>query len=185
MLATALGVHLTTAFVYQVLPPYLVSRGLPRASLATAMTLGQWPEIVALAVLPRLTLRFGVKATMAAGLAAYVVRFGSLAFDPPLWVAVAGITLHGVGYACFSVAAQVSIDAEAPPALRASTQALFAVVTSGLGVLLGSLLAGDVARAFPEGLATAFVVPAVIDLVLLAYFCVGYPRRPAAAGPWT
>ena len=102
-LATAFGVGLTTPFVYQVMPPYLESRGLPRAWISTVMTLGQYPEIATLAALPWLFRRLRYKGTLALGIAAYVVRYASLALDPPLWVAIAGIPLHGVGIACFNV----------------------------------------------------------------------------------
>ena len=71
-LLTALGVHLTTPFVYQVLPTYLESRGLPRAWISTALTLGQWPEIAMLALLPWLLRRFGPRVTLALGIGAWV-----------------------------------------------------------------------------------------------------------------
>ena len=105
-LLTALGVHLTTPFIYQVLPTYLESRGLSRAWIPTALTLGQWPEIAMLAVLPWLFRRVGPRATLALGIVAWALRFGSLAADPPLWVAVAGIPLQGIGMACFTIAGQ-------------------------------------------------------------------------------
>ena len=53
-----------------------------RAWVSTAMTLGQWPEIVALAALPWLIRRLGYGPTLVLGIAAYVVRFGSLAAEP-------------------------------------------------------------------------------------------------------
>src|SRR5205807_7932081 len=102
-LFVAVGVHLTMPFVYQVIPPYLETRGLSRAWIASVLTLAQWPEIGMLAVLPWLFERLGSKGTLALGIGAWVVRFGSLAFDPPLWIAIAGLPLPGVGIACFTV----------------------------------------------------------------------------------
>ncbi len=76
------------------------------------MTLGQTTEVALLFALPGVIRRLGMKATMALGIAAWFVRFLSLAMGPPLWVAVAGMLLHGVGIACLTVGAQVFLDAE-------------------------------------------------------------------------
>ncbi len=142
-LITALGVHITTPFIYQVLPTYLEAKGMSRAWIPSALTLGQWPEIAVLTALPGMFRRWGSKGTLAIGISAWAVRFGTLAWNPPLWVAVAGIPLHGVGTACFTVAGQVYIDGHAPHDRRASAQALYLVTTAGIGAFLGSLLAGN------------------------------------------
>ena len=67
--------------VYQVIPGYLEWRGLPRAWISTTMTLGQMTEIAMLAVLSLAVRRFGVKGTMTLGIAAWFLRFLSLAFS--------------------------------------------------------------------------------------------------------
>ena len=176
-LLTAFGVSLTTPFVFQVMPTYLESRGLPRAWISTSLTLGQWPEIAMLAALPWLFQRLGAKGTLVIGIGAWVVRYGSLALDPPLWLAVAGIPLHGLGIACFTVAGQLYTDGRADPERRASAQALYMVVTAGLGSLFGSLLAGRVVGHFAGDYSRVFLVPCVIDAALLVYFCAGFRSR--------
>jgi MFS family permease len=176
-LFVAFGVSLTTPFVYQVIPSYLESRGLPRPWTATAMTLGQVPEVGFLALMPWLLRRFGYRGTLGLGIAAWVLRYGSLALDPPLWVSLAGIPLHGVGIACFAVGGQVFLDSQAPADRRASAQALNVVITSGIGCLLGSLLAGEVAAGAQGSAAGAFLVPCLINLGLLLYFVQGF--RPS------
>jgi len=180
-LGTAFGVCLTTPFIYQVMPPYLESRGLPRAWISTVMTLGQYPEIAALAAFPWMFRRLRYKGTLALGIAAYVVRYASLALDPPLWVAIAGIPLHGVGIACFNIGGQVYFDGQAPTHRRASAQALLVVLTSGIGSLLGSLLAGELLSHFPGDYPLVFRIPALIDLALLAGFWVGFRHHTAEA----
>ena len=173
-LFTAFGVHLTTPFVYQVIPTYLEGKGMSRAWITSAMTLGQWPEVIMLAVLPWLFLRVGSKGTLLIGIMAWVVRYGTLAAEPPLWLAVAGIPLHGVGVACFTVAGQIYMDSQSPREGRASAQALYMVVTSGVGSFLGSLLAGDLMGRFGGDYGLVFLVPCVIDAALLIYFCAGF-----------
>jgi MFS family permease len=183
-LGTAFGVCLTTPFVYQVMPTYLESRGLPRAWVSSAMTLGQWPEIATLAALPWLFRRLDYKWTLALGIGAWAVRFGSLALDPPLVVALAGLPLHGVGIACFTVGGQVFMDGQAPGHRRAGAQALLVVLTSGIGTWLGSLLAGEVVDRFAGDYVKVFFIPCVIDLALLIYFCAGF-RPVATNADWT
>lgn len=185
-LVVAFGMSLTTPFVYQVMPRYLGSIGMDRAWVASAMSLGQWPEIAALAVLPWLLRRVGYRATLALGVGAYAIRFGSLALDPPLWLATAGIPLHGIGVACFSIGGQVFVDSRAPAARRASAQSINTMVTSGLGSMLGSLLAGEVVALFPGRFGPVFGVPCAINaallLLLLWRFRPPASYRPAAIG---
>jgi MFS family permease len=166
-LVLTFGVSLTTPFVYQVMPNYLRTIGMDRAWVSTAMTLGQWPEIAMLVTLPWLIRRFGYPVTLGIGLAAYALRFTTLAFDPPLWLATAGIPLHGIGVACFTVGGQMFVDARASSDRRASSQAVNTVVTGGLGSLVGSLLAGEVVGLFPGQYGPVFLVPGAIDLGLV------------------
>jgi MFS family permease len=182
--ATAFGVALTIPFAYQVIPPYLESRGLPRAWISTVLTLGQFPEIATLAVLPWLFRRLGYTGTLALGIAANALRYAALTPDPPLWVAIAGIPLHGVSIACFNVAGQVFLDGQAPTHRRASAQALLMVLTTGVGSLLGSLMAGEITRQFPQDYPVVFLVPFLINLAALAALCAAFrPERGHAVDP--
>jgi MFS family permease len=178
-LITSFGVYVTMPMVFQVMPGYLEMRGLPRAWVPTAMTLGQASEIAMLAALPWLLRRFGIKATLALGVLAWFARFLSLAPAPPLPLAVAGTLLHGIGIACFTVAGQVFMDGRAPGELRATAQALLLVGTSGLGALLGSLLAGEIARQTRPDDVLVFLFPCMIVGALLLYFLRGF-RAPAS-----
>ncbi len=180
-LLAAFGVSLTTPFVYQVMPNYLRAIGMDRAWVGTAMTLGQWPEIAALAALPWLIGRYGYRATLGLGIAAYLVRYGMLALDPSVWLATAGIPLHGIGVACFTIGGQMFVDGRAPADRRASAQSLNTVVTGGLGSLLGSLLAGEVVAAFPGRFGMIFLVPCAINASLLAFLLLMF--RPTIAAP--
>jgi MFS family permease len=173
-LFVAFGVSLTTPFVFQVIPGYLESRGMPRPWTATAMTMGQMSEVGFLALLPWMFLRLGYRGTLGLGIAAWMIRYGSLALDPPLWVSLAGMPLHGVGIACFTVGGQVFLNAEAPDDRRASAQALNVVVTSGIGSLLGSLLAGEVVDGSGGNATLVFLVPCLINMGLLVYFVQGF-----------
>jgi MFS family permease len=182
-LVTSFGVYLTVPLVFQVMPGYLEWRGLPRAWISTTMTLGQMTEIAMLAILPWLLRRFGAKKTMVLGIAAWFARFFSLALEPPLWLAVAGTLLHGVGIACFTVGGQLFIDSRCGDHLRASAQALLLVCTSGLGALVGNVMAGEIAGRTSPGDVLVFLIPCVIDGALLLYFLRGF-RAPVSSVAW-
>jgi len=173
-LVASFGVYLTAPLVFQVMPGYLEARGLPRAWTASVLTLGQMSEIAVLAFLPWSLNRFGMKGTLALGISAWFARFLSLSLDPPLWMAVAGTLLHGLGIGCFTVGGQLYIDGRCGGHLRASAQALLMVCTSGFGALLGNVLAGEIAgRASPTDV-LVFLIPCVIDGAVLLYFWRGF-----------
>jgi len=77
---------------------------------------------------------------------------------------MAGIPLQGVGVACFIVGSKVFFDA----------QALLVVLTSGIGSLLGSLLAGEVLSHHPGDYPLVFLIPCLINLGLLVSFWGGF-----------
>lgn len=172
----AFGVTLTVPYSYQVIPGDLAARGLPRHWIAPALTLGQIPEILGLFLLPGILARVGYVQTMTVGIVAWLLRFGVLVPDPPLWVAIGAIPLHGIGIACFSIAGQMYLDRQAPPDRRAETQGLNVVVTTGVASLLGNLLAGELASRFPPGQGTLFVPPSVVVLACLIAWAVLAPR---------
>ena len=183
-LTVSFGVSLTTPFIYQVMPNYLRSAGMDRAWVSTAMSLGQWPEIAILAVLPWLIRRFGYRPTLGLGIAAYAIRFGTLALQPPLWLATASIPLHGIGVACFTVGGQMFVDGRASSDRRASAQSINTMISGGLGSLLGSLLAGEVVGMFPGRFGPVFLVPFLINAALiLLLFWKFRPEPSARMGP--
>lgn len=170
LLVTAFAVSLTTPFVYQVVPPYLTTLSLPRSRVAMAMSLGQVLEVSMLTVLPWCLRRLGQRATLTLGIAAWAAYYAVLSTHPPLWVALLGIPLNGVAIALFHIAGPMYLDGQAPPNQRASVQCLYVMVTSGVGNLLGSLLAGELVGCFGRVGASVFLVPCLVNLGLLLFF---------------
>ena len=59
------------------------------------------------------------------------------------------------------------------------------VLTTGIGSLLGSLLAGEMSRRFPGDYPLVFLIPCLINLGLLVAFCAGFHPDPAhGASAW-
>ena len=149
------------------------------------MTLSQLPEIAVLALIPWVLGRIGYKGTLALGILAWAARYAMLTASPPLWVVVASLVLHGAATALFQIAGLVYMDSRAPRHRRAGAQALLMVVTSGMGSLLGSLLAGEVVGRSGGDYGLVFLVPSVIDAVLFLVFCAMFRSatdRPEAVG---
>ncbi len=172
-LLVSMGFYLCNPFIYQLIPPYLESEGMAKPRIPTAMSLGQIPEIAGLFLLPFLFRRLGEVGTLRLGLFAWFARFGILALGPPLWLAVATIPLQGVGVACFMVGGQVYVDRRAPAHLRASAQTLLFFLSSGIASLCGGVVAGEIASRSGDEWAIVFVIPCVVNLLLLLYFRAG------------
>jgi nucleoside transporter len=171
--------------------PYLHTLGvevdlgrLGKWSPEVVMTLAQWCEIGCMAATPFLLKRLGLKRLMLLGLAGWVVRNGLLyAGNVGLVVAIA-LPLHGWSYAFYSMIGAHFVDREAPPHLRAGTQALATFFASGPAVILGNLLAGRVVEAHRAAGVTdwtaVWLVPFVGYAVVFVVFATLFrePPRP-------
>lgn len=131
--------NIPLAAFYPITPSHLRDLGLVHTS--AWMTLGQITEIIAMVCLGRLMTNWRLKWIFSAGLAFGVIRFGLCALNTELAV-LAGITLHGFSYALVFITAQVYLDERVDSAWRGRAQALMALMTSGVGNMLGYLGTG-------------------------------------------
>ncbi|MCB9889692.1 MAG: MFS transporter [Planctomycetes bacterium] len=123
------------------------------------MSFGQWVEVVFMLLMPMMFLRFGVKWMLAAGVLAWVLRYGLFSFGAGEtagssvgWMIVLGILLHGICYDFFFVTGQIYVDKVAPPTIRGQAQGFLVLMTLGLGSFVGSHATGTlVARYTPSG----------------------------------
>lgn len=109
------------------------------------MTLAQITEIGAMLLVGSVMLRFRVKAVLLWSLGLSVVRFGMSAYAGASGLIgwhIGGIMLHGMCYTFYFITAQVFLDRRVDPGLRGQAQGLLALVTSGLGPLLGAMICG-------------------------------------------
>lgn len=120
---------------------------------AGLMTLGQMSEILFLSAMPVISRRLGRKALLLVGTAAYAARMAVFAYVGELAgalglsevvVAACGVALHGPVFAFWIFLAFLIVDEETTGAVRASAQSLFNLVIVGVGVIVGSKLAGAV-----------------------------------------
>ncbi|MHB1036878.1 MAG: MFS transporter [Pirellulales bacterium] len=118
-----------------------------RPAPTALQTLGQISELFFMAAMPFFMMRFGIKDVFLLGMLAWAARFlcfASLSFP----LVLIGLLLHGACYAFCFVAPFIYVDQKAPRDLRASAQSFIAFVTFGLGMLVGTQLAGLTAGAY-------------------------------------
>ena len=124
---------------YPYTPPHLQQLGFQHPS--GWMSLGQTTELLAMFSLAGLFLRWRLKWIFVAGLTFGVLRFAFCALNTPVWL-VLGILLHGCSYTLVYVTSQIYLDERIDTAWRARAQALFTLMTSGFGNLIGYLGTG-------------------------------------------
>jgi MFS family permease len=169
----SLGVCITIPFSTQVAPLLLEYLGVPRPWISPTLTLGQSMEIMSLALLPMLLLRFGIRGTMLVGLGAWALFLGILMIGGPLWLVASSLCLNGLCICCFIVAGQVFVNSRAGTDVRASAQALLTFI-NGLGMLLGNVLVGWVREQAGGAFSPTFGVAAAIVVALTLVFLIGF-----------
>ena len=140
------------------------------------MSLGQVSEVLFMLLLPLAYGRFGVKNILIVGLLAWIVRFVFFGYGDPassLWMLYAAILLHGVCYDFFFVSGMIYTDQKAGEKIKSQAQALISLATYGLGMFIGSVVAGKVKDTYTNAEVTnwlnVWLVPAGIAAVSLVF----------------
>jgi nucleoside transporter len=139
----SLLVSIPLAFYYAFTNLFLNEAGM--TSVAATMSLGQASEVLFMVLMPLFFVRLGVKWMLLAGMLAWVARYAFFAlgdWDTSAWMLYAGILLHGICYDFFFVTGQIYVDRKADKSIRASAQGFIALLTYGVGLAIGSVLAG-------------------------------------------
>jgi len=145
-------------FYYVLTAPFLQYLGIASAKLPMVMTVAQAAEIIAMAfLLPILLPKIGVRRALAIGVIAWPLRYAIFAIGQPVWLVVASLALHGLGYTFFFVVGQVYVNSAASSDIRASAQSLLTLITLGLGNFLGAYFAGWVQDHFTAAVAVGAV----------------------------
>ncbi|WP_454882918.1 MFS transporter [Sphingomonas oryzagri] len=154
-------------------------------------TAGQIFESLILISLPFLLGRLGIKRVLVIGMGAWAVRFllfgfgyqGTTAIMP---MVLLGIIIHGVCYDFLIVSGQIYVDRKFDAEARSRAQSFFNLITQGIGIVIGSNIAGMVygANIGADGShdwRAIWIVPAVIAFVAMLLFALTFREKIAEA----
>ena len=148
-------------------------------NIENKMSLGQVSEVLFMLLLTVAYRSLGVKKILIIGLIAWIIRFLCLGYgtaDQSAWMLYLAILLHGVCFDFFFVTGYMYADEKAGEKIKSQAQGLISLATYGLGMFIGSIVAGKVkdhyttsASAFPDW-TQIWLVPAGIAVVVLLLF---------------
>jgi nucleoside transporter len=170
------------AFYYSFVNPYLNESGIAQA--AGKMSLGQASELALVLLLPWLSLRVSLKRILFIGFAAWGLRY-ALLINGSEWMMYVAILLHGVCYSFTALAAQIYVDSITPPSLKSTVQGFITFLTMGIGILIGSWIAGAVVamHTLPDGARNwpaIWLIPAALGLSVAVVFLLFFKEREEA-----
>ena len=162
-------------FYYILTSQFMEHIGFARESVPGIMTIAQIAEILVMAVLlPKLLPKLGARKLLAMGVIAWPVRYAIFALLPIRWLVAASLTLHGFCYVFFFVVGFIYVDGVAPKDIRASAQALMAIIVLGAGRFFGSRFAGLIQQHFTRQEHTdwraVFLVPCLLTVACAIAF---------------
>jgi nucleoside transporter len=183
----SIAICIPLAFYYGFTNPFLNEVGMKAA--AGVQSLGQVSELLFMLAIPLFFSKLGVKKMLAIGMAAWVLRYVFFAYGDGLgnyWMLIAGIVLHGVCYDFFFVTGQIYTDNLAGERFKSSAQGFITLATYGVGMLIGTLLSGDIFDKYALAGGThdwhmIWLIPAGIAAVVLALFLLLFRERNTVA----
>ncbi|HEX8326334.1 MAG TPA: nucleoside permease [Hymenobacter sp.] len=175
------------SFYYGFTNPFLNEVGMKSA--AGVQSLGQVSEVLFMLLIPVFFVRLGVKKMLAIGMLAWVVRYLFFAYgdgNSAYWMLIAGIVMHGICYDFFFVTGQIYTDNLAGEQSKSAAQGFITLATYGVGMLLGSLLSGQIVDAHKttgdlHDWQTIWLIPAGIAAAVLAVFLLLFKDQNAPA----
>jgi len=99
-------------------------------------------------------------------------------YDGLWFMLIGGILLHGICYDFFFLTGQIYVDQKAPEEMRANAQGFIAILTYGIGMLIGNRLIGAWVKYQTVDDVTdwkaVWLMPAVFALVIAVAFAIWF-----------
>ncbi|HEX8377401.1 MAG TPA: MFS transporter [Pedobacter sp.] len=188
---TSIFICIPLSFYFSLTNLFLNEIGLANAT--SKMAFGQFSEAAFIILIPFFLKRWGVKWMLVAGMIAWVVRFLFFRYGDAgenSWMLITGIVLHGICYDFFFVTGQIYTDRVAPKKYRNAAQGMITMATYGIGMWIGSILSGFVAKnaAISETAhrwELVWIVPAAIAGVVMILFIIFFKDKNTATSVQT
>ncbi|MDD2199677.1 MAG: nucleoside permease [Bacteroidales bacterium] len=149
---------------------------------AIVMSVSQISETIFILTIPFFLKRFGIKKVMIMSMCAWVLRFALFGLGNPadlLWMILLSNIVYGLAFDFFNISGSLFVESQTKPAIRASAQGVFMMMTNGFGAILGSWASGIIIDQFFtqadgnfnwEGIWMTFAAYALVVTVLFAIF---------------
>jgi nucleoside transporter len=125
--------------------PFMQDIGISGSNVSGLMGIAQAAQAIAtLFALGPLTDAIGFKWTLVVGAVCWLLLYVFYVYFPKPILVVIGQALHGIAYVTFLIAGQIFAGQFAPVEIGGSVQALIFTATTGIGLFLGTQLAGIV-----------------------------------------
>lgn len=185
-MASSFLISIPLALYYAYAPVFVNSSGIENP--AFVMSFGQMSEVAFILIMPFLLPKFGFKKVLLIGMGAWALRyflFAAGADDAVVWMILSGIILHGICYDFFFVAGFIYVDKTAPVEIRGQAQGFIILVTYGLGMLIGSQVAGLLFNSMISGSSLLewqnfWVVPAIFATIVMLFFGFMFKEKGAS-----
>jgi len=185
-MASSFLISIPLALYYAYAPVFVNSSGIENP--AFVMSFGQMSEVAFILIMPLLLPRFGFKKVLLIGMGAWALRyflFAAGADDAVVWMILSGIILHGICYDFFFVAGFIYVDKTAPKEIRGQAQGFIILVTYGLGMLIGSQVAGVLFNNIITGSGLAewqsfWIIPAIFATIVMLFFGFMFKEKGAS-----
>lgn len=178
----AILVCIPLSFYYGLTNLFLTQAGMQDPT--SKMALGQVSEALFILAIPFLFYRIGVKNMVIIGMIAWILRYVFFAHGDNadnLWMLYMGIVLHGICYDFFFVTGYMYTERKAGAEIKNAGQGLFTFATYGLGMFIGTWVAGFVAEYYSvDGVydwVSIWYVPASIAIFVLVYFILFFKEK--------
>ncbi|HET8827698.1 MAG TPA: nucleoside permease [Pelobium sp.] len=109
------------------------------------LSISQISETLFILTIPYFLQKFGIKKVMLFSIIAWVLRFALFGIGNPgdgLYLLVLSMIIYGLAFDFFNISGSLFVERESDPAIRASAQGLFMIMTNGLGAFFGGILSG-------------------------------------------
>lgn len=163
-------------------------------NVASVLVIGQISEVAFIPVIPWVLKRFGMKYVLLTGMVSWGVRFALffIATGGEAWWAILAVAIHGICNDFFLTISFMYAERVAPESIRAQAQSLVLLLTQGIGVMIGSFVAGAIYNSTvgaagtdaPLSAWTPFlVVPILVSVIVAILFAVLFRRREENGDP--